>query len=777
MLLKIIKLKNIGLFQNYCCGNLQPFKKATIIYGQNGTGKTTISTVLSCLKSNTKTDIKKRQTFGTTEAQEVEILLENGSNVKFENDNWQKKYKDFEIFDIHFINDNIFSANSVSASNRKKLHSFVVGEKGVDLTAKISKIDQEYREYNSRLKDYKTNIEKICSPVYKISEFIKLKNNVDIDKLINQKEKELKVITGKNEINNKSAFNKIDYPRFPEINDSEITIDITEIKTILSSTLESIQNDYLKLFDEHKSKIKSKNAENWIKAGYDSIIDNKCPFCTQGISDDIEIIKAYNQHFNQEYTELKRKIALIQDAFFTYNFDTQLNRLNELFLKNSELTNFWKQYIEEISLTEMHQIYNADDFKNITDELKLLINNKAKNPLQSVDFICSRLLEILKDWVAQERTYNIEVEKLNSEIEKLKLIPIQNLDIIETDIKKLQIQKLRYSDENINLVEFYNDLDEKSKNAKKQKDADQKDLDEYTTKVFSKYVAGINSYLQKFNVPFSISKIEGSQSGSSTEQFIKYEIQCNSQIINLEEADKNEMPTVRTALSEGDKSAIALSFFLSKLDLDDKLSDKIVVFDDPLSSFDSSRKTETVNQLINLIPKINQLIVFSHNSSFLKSLFDRYNKKSFSDNDFQTFQLIKNPTGSELVNSNIDEIEQQEYIRMYNLLDNFLTVGTTNQHELKDVADTVRVILEYYLRFKYPKKFSSSIMLCAMNTEIRNSATTNEISNMKVHADEIEAINDYSLQFHHPSSDPIDRTELEGFIKRTMIILHSAGKN
>jgi hypothetical protein len=47
-------------------------------------------------------------------------------------------------------------------------------------------------------------------------------------------------------------------------------------------------------------------------------------------------------------------------------------------------------------------------------------------------------------------------------------------------------------------------------------------------------------------------------------------------------------------LSDSEKRTLAFAFFLAKLKNDDNLSQKIVILDDPFSSFDSNRREKTI---------------------------------------------------------------------------------------------------------------------------------------------------------------------------------------
>ena len=81
---------------------------------------------------------------------------------------------------------------------------------------------------------------------------------------------------------------------------------------------------------------------------------------------------------------------------------------------------------------------------------------------------------------------------------------------------------------------------------------------------------------------------------------------------------------MKYVLSEGDKSAIALAFFFAKLAVDNtNLCKKIIVFDDPISSFDSNRKTETLQRLSELSKKCKQLFLLTHNINFAHQFYEK----------------------------------------------------------------------------------------------------------------------------------------------------------
>jgi wobble nucleotide-excising tRNase len=72
--------------------------------------------------------------------------------------------------------------------------------------------------------------------------------------------------------------------------------------------------------------------------------------------------------------------------------------------------------------------------------------------------------------------------------------------------------------------------------------------------------------------------------------------------------------------SESDRRALALSVFLAKISLktsEDKAK-TVVIFDDPIVSFDDNRVTNSINIFKKLQEKVSQIIVLTHYPHFIK---------------------------------------------------------------------------------------------------------------------------------------------------------------
>ena len=107
---------------------------------------------------------------------------------------------------------------------------------------------------------------------------------------------------------------------------------------------------------------------------------------------------------------------------------------------------------------------------------------------------------------------------------------------------------------------------------------------------------------------------------------VKYALHINGN--EIKQDDNLIHPSFKYSMSEGDKSALAISFFLTKLELDGNIQDKVIVFDDPVSSFDINRKSTTISKLIDFGQAAKQLFVFTHNIIFASEFWKSANQIS-----------------------------------------------------------------------------------------------------------------------------------------------------
>jgi len=225
-----------------------------------------------------------------------------------------------------------------------------------------------------------------------------------------------------------------------------------------------------------------------------------------------------------------------------------------------------------------------------------------------------------------------------------------------------------------------------------------------------------------------------------------------------------------------------LAFFLSKLDIDSTLTDKIIVFDDPLSSFDSNRRMYTVQLIKDLNPRIKQLIVLSHNEFFLSEL-----SKGFPPRDKKTLRISENflAKASIIEPLDLDSLVENEYFKHIKELEDFLAHPDLAKKET--VLGWLRNVLEAHIRFKFYRQMNVLPSNQRTLGKLINQLTIQSVpfrdnANRLNILDKLNLINGISCRPHHGEPIPdystiainptsMNVTELANFINDTFYLI------
>ncbi|WP_318515988.1 AAA family ATPase [Photobacterium leiognathi] len=281
-----------------------------------------------------------------------------------------------------------------------------------------------------------------------------------------------------------------------------------------------------------------------------------------------------------------------------------------------------------------------------------------------------------------------------------------------------------------------------------------------------KHQSVINKYLKKLSANFSITDIGVSTFDSNLTQSVKYSIQLGDykHDVCIANGSKPNRPHFETLLSDAEKRTLSFAFFMSKIELNPRKQDMIVVFDDPMSSFDSARKMATKQTILSVSEEVAQVIVLSHEPEFL-ALF-------WKDSKVKNPSLIKiNKLGGLMSELDVWDIEtevESQYVTNYKMLQSFVD---GNQVCERTVAVALRTTLEEHYRLRFPLDFTQKEWMGDFLGKIRNAADCDSLAAMKEHLDELSMINEYSSPFHHAPQPEIDIDELFSFAKRTLEVM------
>jgi len=295
--------------------------------------------------------------------------------------------------------------------------------------------------------------------------------------------------------------------------------------------------------------------------------------------------------------------------------------------------------------------------------------------------------------------------------------------------------------------------------------------DLYSKEIFGKYVSVMNKYLRKFTHYISLFEFSYQKNSNEFEKFRIFPIfkVYEEKVVFAAPDMQNRIANARYSMSEGDKSTIALCFFLTRLEIQG-ISDKIIVFDDPLSSFDYSRRNATIFQLAKLANQSIQFILLTHDLNFANDFAD---KCSFIspltlkiENDGSTSMLAYYDIKAEFLTSTQKDIE---------VIKAYLNHGAKNEYDRREVVRCIRPVLEGIFKTKYFDIIPNNKWLGDIIELIRAALPNSKLYRLNSVVEDIIELNDYTKNYHHSTGDSrvdlINSDELRRYVNNLMDVI------
>lgn len=292
-------------------------------------------------------------------------------------------------------------------------------------------------------------------------------------------------------------------------------------------------------------------------------------------------------------------------------------------------------------------------------------------------------------------------------------------------------------------------------------------LDEYrefSEKIFTKQINITNKYLATFAPYIRIKEITHEKESTKYETFrIFLSLEVYGKIVKFLAPDVvKQVPNAKYVLSEGDKSALALCFFLASLEIKG-YGDRIIIFDDPLSSFDHSRKNTTIANLSKIAMGCDQFFLLTHDITFAKEFTDKVLLA-----DPLNLQIKNDGATSSLILHDIEADTLPSIQRDLRLVASFLKNGADNEQGKREVIRCIRPVLEGALKNKYFDIIKPTEWLGDIIKKVRDAKPSDRICRIQEHLESITELNDYSKKYHHSNNgerDEINLHELRNYSK------------
>lgn len=693
---KIIEIKKLGIFEDYSWKCSEDFKKHNILFGFNGSGKSTLSNLFNLMsrKDNYSTEKKAELYEDLKRADNATVKIAHSNNETLTYPpTANHNNKNIYVFNSNFIADHVFDGQ------HGRIQKFNVAEtvledpeiKKLDMGISVKTKEKEVDESSQKAIADKFKEIKQSYNIKFIDDFprksLRQNNFPTIAELPSESkselEKEIKQKVAEFKLSEKQDELEADIEQIEALQFKQLSFDFDKFAELLNSTAKEKATNNLKTKIENLQTLveedgKSKDVEPWYKLGQRLLEkskteeETKCPLCDSDLTLSIDhLLEDFSEYFDKSYEEFTKRIKDQETIIETD--ENQLITNKDAKTTIQELGNKYEKFLIEKFPSLLEQSI-SDNIKT----LKRLLNEKQGNSGKKIEFDFTTIRENV-------RKYNGDIEKLISfktnaaiALKNQKIDPASVEDAIRKLYAKLVCIDLNSGGEN-NIQKYHeltiaiaiqgqsiNELiDEKIQHLKDLK-MEAKKVGEYLVRL------GINHFTIDLNEENEMENI-----------LIKYK------------DDERIKKRLRNTLSEGEKTALAFAYFLSKVTTEVKgPKSAIIIIDDPISSLDDNRLYHTAYMIHDAFKEYKQLFVLSHNLLFLKYLNPLFKPAS------KTCYIVNAGVIDDLPKSL--QNFQSPYFYMLESLMTFNDNETPDYEEArKYLPNYIRRILETFFSFRY----------------------------------------------------------------------------
>ena len=635
--------------------SLETDKKVNLLYGLNGTGKSTLSNFLYNRSDNKFADCS------------IEGLKESDTVL---------------VYNQQFVTDNFYETEDIPGIFTLSKENKEIKELIDKARHELSKIEKEKevieQEAKNTLEQYYKNIEDYKNEVWVIKKEFTGENNVlgyCLDGLKSSKDTLFNFLMGLKKVNlepeytletlkNEATELKSGVGKESSINKISLVEDEIENLDLLEKTIVGSNNSTISVVID-----KLKNSD-WVNKGLTYIDTDKnpsiCPFCQQKTISK-EFVEQIYKYFDNSYEDDKKKLSCLLNDYS--------NRAMDIYdeIEKLKANRFFNNNINEIER-------NLLILKDLINSNKSKIEDKINTPSLSVilepsEEVVSNINKIIEEANQRILEYNKKIENIEASKNKIKE-------------KFWNLMQIRFA----TIISDYNRKKKEHDNYVKEY---HKKIAEFKEKTKNQQSIIRENQNKTVNIDEAIDNIKRALLDLGIMDFSieKYSDEESLYHIKREACEEDH---VFQTLSEGEKMVISFLYFLERckgeVERDSTSTNKIIVIDDPISSL-SHIHIFNIGRLIHneflRTDKYEQIFVFTHSLYFFYELTNINHEQRESTQ--KLFRLCKNEGGSSFNIMKYEEIQNDYQAYWYIIKDQ-------NQPPAL-IANCMRNILEYFFNF------------------------------------------------------------------------------
>jgi wobble nucleotide-excising tRNase len=708
MLKRIRRIAGVGVYAN-CTASAVEFKRVTLVYGDNTTGKSTLARILRSLETGDATSISSHPTIPEVNSQDVVLQFAEGpqspeATVRLVHGQWEPTFSSpIHVFDSDFVSTHLFSGAKGGDQSDNAFTNLVLGQQGVAHARALAKLRKELVEVKAAIGTLRKQLE----TVEDVDEFVAM----HVDRTEEQVRSDLQLVLFKAERLRRESRARKDIQKrkllkpIPTIESRPFPWE--QLKAILSSSMPSAEREDRRMYDDQVQRyIEDGPADpEWLKVGLAQMRGETCPFCRDVLKSATsrEAIDTYRRFFDERYQNQLQQVFIALDASERALLEWR-GELNDSAIQDNGivLTSYREFESEDSYLAGWIDLHDAADrvraaANPYTETLELLrrevrqsISKKRLTPHDVVAFShrqvdsYKRARDVLDRSIGE---YNRSAQELNDVLVSIKRRAAAGT--VDTEIEtnaalqqtlQLELRRLH----NAQTCELYREGKRREGLLEEQISKTTHDIARDQHEFLSRFFDEINGYFLKFGGRrFSMERRIDTQGTNPIASIVV----CYNGV-------EIHPGRIRAVFSESDRRALALSVFFSKIAAmpQDKRLGAIVVLDDPVTSFDDGRITATILQLGLEARSLGQLIVLTHYQTFAR----RFLQLEANSEAFSFLELRRDAQTSTVIRGDETPFVVSDQERIFKKVCDFID-GTTEQ----PIDHDLRRYLENEIRGRY----------------------------------------------------------------------------
>lgn len=751
MIRAIRRIEGVGRYESAAPAKT-PFSPFTLIYGENGRGKTTLATIFASLARNDPARILARRRLGAERPPRIEIRVDDAIHL-FDEDHWARPCADLRVFDDNFVDENIYSGLEVETTHARNLHGLIIGAEGVSLNAALHAAIAAVEEQNRVLKKLEAEIPAHLRGGATVEAFCALERVEDVDGAILEAERASAAAMAAEELAEGPLFEILRLP----------PLDGAAIEALLSRGLPALESAAAEAVRAQADQL-GDGGEIWLAEGARrarATGGGACPYCAQDLANS-RLIGSYQSYFSDAYAALKAEIEEAESAA-AQTYGPEISAAAARALSTAlKVQIFWRRFAEPPEIgVEAEPIIAA--VRGAREALLRLLRAKRAAPLEPVeiDAPAREAFALYADAEAAMAALAGRLTEANAALVAIREgAPEADAAALDSALQALIRAKRRHAPPLAEPCDAYLAALAEKKRLEAARGAAREALDHYQLKVFPSYERAINAFLKRFNASYTLGDVgaRNTRAGAS----FSYKMLINKAPVSL---SAKEGPSFRNTLSAGDRNTLALAFFFASLELDPQRKRRIVVIDDPMSSLDEHRTLATRQEIRKLADMVRQVIVLSHDKTFLYGLWEAADREKRCG-----VQVRRVRNASTLAPWDVTSDMVTEHDKRHALIRAYMDGKPSDE---RAVAGALRPTLETFLRAAYPLEFPAGSMIGQFLKTCRKKARADDPVLSSRDMEELRNILDYANSFHHDTNRACDRetindAELYDFVLRTV---------